>query len=252
MLAGLTKKRVVYILMPEQIIKQNKTLIVAADRLADGVRYVVEQVRDIDGVSAIKLGHPLIAQLTLAGAVDLVKLTSHEKLKTIYDGQKLGRDVVPAKNMSVVAQRASVDALIIYPKDEDTTKRWVGENHNREVPTIIGPQMTDEIVQSEGGNLPDSLCGDIVYEAAKLGIREFAVPANQPGRVKFYRRYLEHEFKGEEFSFYGIGIGRQRGKISEFAAVAPARRHAVVGSFILDAVNIQEAARHYAQEITSL
>jgi len=184
----------------------------------------------------------------LADAVETAKKHAPNKL-VIFDHQKAGTDIPDTgENFATKMNEAGVDAVILFPEAGPVTQvRWVGEALQQGLGVIVGAEMTHKgYKQSEGGWIRDDALGEMYTLAARQGVRHFVVPGNRLDRVKYYRELLADV----DPVFFSPGFVAQGGKVSDAAAVAGDKWHAIVGRAIINAGDV-EAMRKAALEQTS-
>jgi orotidine-5'-phosphate decarboxylase len=218
-----------------RIIEADRSIVVGADVHGDDFPGLVDQTGDIEGVSSYKLGFQVgYSRLSLPAAVDYVHQNTDKKV--IFDHQKAGNDIdKTGENFAKVMDDAAVDAAILFPfTGPEVEDRWIKELQEREIDVIVGSEMTHSgFLYSEGGRIADNRLLDIFDQAIDLGVRDFVVPGNKPGKVEEYRNYFQKELGLGQFALYAPGFIAQGGRISETGKVAGKSFHAIVASGIV-------------------
>lgn len=235
----------------ELLIPRDKSVVIAAD-VKDQVAYekLLSNTGSVDGIGGYKVGLNLALEMGLPKLVSISR--EHTNKPLIYDHQKAGNDI-PAmgKEFADVCRRAGVDAVILFPFASRLTEvDWIKASQDAGLQVLVGGHMTQpEFLASEGGFIADG-APDRIYEiAAKEGVRDFVVPGNKVEYVRHYREVLDNVLGKGNFALYAPGFITQGGQISQFAAEAGNRWHAIVGSAIYKAENQMQAAELATSQI---
>lgn len=234
--------------MKEQIIDNERSVIVAADVSPEDLSPLVKATCVVEGIGGYKVGLELALQEGLPMIASMVK--DHTELPVIYDHQKAGNDTPHmGPRFAKVCRESGIDAVILFPFGGAKTERdWIKACQDKELGVLVGAHMTQpEFLVSEGGFVADDSPDRIFTIAAQEGVQDFVVPGNKIEHVAHYRELLENILGENNFTFYAPGFIAQGGKISEVAKVAGDRWHAIVGRGIYQAVYPRAAA----EEMTS-
>ncbi len=238
--------------MSERIIQADRSLVVAADVQPEVFPRLVENIRDVEGLSAVKIGFE-VAWGGLSEAVEVVREHS-KKLITIYDHQKGATDIIDTgDNFARGLGRANIDAAILFPfTGPFVAEKWVKALQHQGIGVIVGAEMTHPgFRRSEGGRIADGSILEIFHQAIDLGVTDFVVPGNKVGKVRKYKRYFDIELGEGNYSLFAPGFVAQGGEISEVGKAAGKNWHAIVGRGICDAADVRLAAIEYTQQILS-
>ncbi len=232
------------------MIGSDRSVIVAADVESSRLLGLVKNTYLVEGIGGYKIGLPLVLEQGLPRIVGQVK--EHTGLPAIYDHQKAGNDI-PAMvaEFARVCRNSGVDAVILFPFGGVKTERdWIQACQDQELVVLVGAHMTQpEFLVSEGGFVADGSPDRIFEIAAEEGVRDFVVPGNKVEYVEHYRQLFEKLVGEGNFTLYAPGFITQAGKVTDFAKEAGDRWHAIVGSAIYNAVNINEAARQMTSQL---
>lgn len=235
---------------PELLIPREKSVVVAADVGAEKLPELVEHTCLVEGIGGYKVGLRLALEQSLPRVVASVK--EHTSLPVIYDHQKAGNDI-PAMGteFAEVCRRSGVDAIILFPFSSPITEeKWIKASQDAGLTVLVGGHMTHEkFLDSEDGFIATTAPDRIYTIAAQNGVHDFVVPGNKVEYVEHYRNLLRDILGPGNFTLYAPGFITQKGEISEFAAVAGDRWHAIIGSAIYKAVNLTDAAEQMTQQI---
>jgi orotidine-5'-phosphate decarboxylase len=232
------------------IIPQNRSIIPACDCDAACYEELVRTTADLQGIGGYKLGFVLALSIGLPRAVEIARKYTSKPL--IYDHQKAATDIPDTgKEFAIVCKAAGIDAVILFPQAGPETERaWIDYALNEELKVIVGGMMTHKkYVRSEGGYIADEAIVEIYEKAAGLGVNDYVVPGNNPEVIRKIRAMLEREHSHPVF--YSPGFVAQGGKISEAAAAAGERYHAIVGRAIYEAKNMRRVAEDLCAHIQS-
>lgn len=236
--------------MAEIIIPRDKSVIVAADVEFSRLSELVQQTCLVEGIGGYKVGLELVLEKGLPVVVGTVK--DNSDLPVIYDHQKAGNDIPETGlRFASVCKRARVDSVILFPFGGAKTERvWIDACHDAGLGVLVGAHMTQpEFLFSEGGSVADEAPDRIFGIAAANGVRDFVVPGNKIEYVKHYKELFESLLGKGNFTLYAPGFITQGGEISDFAKAAGDKWHAIVGSAIYKAVDINEAAKQMTRQI---
>lgn len=230
--------------MTERIIPYDKSIVVAADVESSKLSELVEKTCLVEKIGGYKIGLVLALEEGLSRVVGTVR--DYTELPIIYDHQKAGNDI-PAMGteFASVCRKSGVDAIILFPFGGGKTERdWIHAAQDESLGVLVGAHMTQEqFLVSEGGFVADGSPNRMFTIAAEEGVRDFVVPGNKVEYVEHYRGVFEGVLGKDNFTLYAPGFVTQKGEISDFAKAAGDRWHAIVGSAIYKASNINSAAQ---------
>lgn len=234
----------------ERLIPRDKSVVVAADVEAGMLSELVKKTCLIEGIGGYKIGLELALEQGLPRTVGVVK--EHTGLPVIYDHQKAGNDIPDmGTKFAAVCRKAGIDAVILFPFASAKTERdWIKACQDQELGVLVGGHMTQpEFLANEGGFISVDAPDRIYTIAGQQGVRDFVVPGNKVEFVAHYRQLLEEVLGADNFRLYAPGFITQKGEISEFAKVAGAHWHAIVGGAIYKAIDITAAAEQMTAQI---
>jgi len=236
--------------MSERLIPQDKSVIVAADVEAAKLPELVGKTCLVEGIGGYKVGLVLALEEGLPRIVGKVK--DNTGLPVIYDHQKAGNDI-PAmgSKFARVCRESGVDAVILFPFGGAATERdWIHASQDEGLGVLVGAHMTQpEFLYSEGGSVADDAPDKIFTIAAEEGVRDFVVPGNKVEHVQHYKDLFEDLVGKGNFTLYAPGFITQGGEITDFAKAAGDKWHAIVGSAIYKAIDINASARQMTSKI---
>ncbi len=200
-------------------------------------------------VVGVKVGFSLALHHGLGPVVRAVRNVSD--LPVIYDHQKAGTDIPQmGERFAAICRSASVCGVILFPQaGPETLKGFVSAALDHEVIPIVGLVMTHRAyLRSEGGYIVDDAPDLICQAALDLGVTTFVLPGTKPDII---RRFASAPLAScPSAAIMMPGIGSQGGAISAaFAAAAPHRRFAIIGSAVYRASDPQAALVAFAEEI---
>src|SRR3989338_7233933 len=223
-----------------QIIKLKKSIIPSCD-VPDltKLKNLVKETCSVEGVGAYKIGLELSLRYGIPAVIDAIR--KYTNLPIIYDHQKAATDI-PELGEKFAKAVKGVDAIILFPlAGPETEIEWVKACKKAKLGIIVGGEMTHKgFLESEGGFISEAESLKIYEIAAKLGINDYVVPGNKPGRIRVYKAFLEA--RGIKPVFYSPGLIAQGGNISESAKIAE-RWHAIVGRALYNSKNINKTAK---------
>lgn len=228
-----------------RIIKRDRSIIPACDVDLPRFEHIVRETSKIPEIGAYKISAALALEVGLPRVVDVARKYTDKPL--IYDHQKAGTDIPDTgKAFTATIKRCGIDALIIFPFAGPATQTaWIQSAHEVNLPIIVGAHMTHErFLASQGGYINDAAIETILNIAVSHRIADYVVPGNQPAVIERLKRLLSSS--SVDLTFYAPGFIAQGGGISEAAAVAGPRWHAIVGRAIYEAQDIGVAARDLA------
>lgn len=231
------------------IIAEPRSVIPACDVDLPKFQEIVRTLESVPKIGAYKIGMSLALTHGLPKVVEIARRFSKKPL--IYDHQKAGTDIPDTgKEFAKVLKGAELDAVIIFPLAGPATLRaWVNSALEEGLSVLVGCRMThDNFVKSEGGYIDDDAVEKGYLEAARLGVVDFVVPGNNPTFIKRIRDLIE-QAGVENPIFYAPGFIAQKGKISDAAAVAGEKWHAIVGRGIYEAKDMKQAAEQLVSSI---
>lgn len=233
------------------LVRADKSVIVAADVSIKQYPDLLSAVAGVPGIGGVKIGF----RIGLTGLDQAVAMTRKiaGDLAVIYDHQKAGTDIPDTgKVFAEIMGESGVDAAILFPHSGPATQEaWTRALQETGVTVIVGGEMTHpQYLESDGGYIHDGAPKKIYSLAANIGVRDFVVPGNKPDSVQYYREILEDILGKESFTLYAPGFITQGGDVSKTGEVAGKRWHAIVGSAIYKAGDI-EAMRVAAENVTA-
>ncbi|HSX36424.1 MAG TPA: hypothetical protein VLH84_05835 [Patescibacteria group bacterium] len=228
----------------------------AADVDPDVFEAKVHLLAGVPGLTSVKIGFEVGLGLRLRDAVD----AAHESgLSAVYDHQKAGNDIpATGKGFGRAMERGGVEAAILFPfAGPVTQERWTRELMDRGIRVISGAEMTHDQIEARDDGLAGGYIHGAAFErmfalAVGLGVRDFVVPGNKPGKVATYKAFLDREIGEGGFSLWAPGFVTQGGDLSETGAVAGLNFNAIVGSGIYDAEDPRTAALQLGQKVLAL
>lgn len=239
-----------------KFISQPKSVIPACNISSlEKLETLVEAVGPVPGIGAFKVGLELIIPFGAQRVVQTIRvgLSNHpSSLPIIYDHQKGGTDIPTlGPKFASALKDAGVDAAILFPFGGAATERkWIEACQGAGLTVLVGAEMTqEEFFEEEGGFISESAPGRIFEIAATMGVTDFVVPGNKPGKVKYYRKLLATLLDNNEFTLYAPGFISQKGDITETGQVAGDNWHAIVGSALYEQQGM-EAIRQAALRLT--
>ena len=225
--------------MPK-IIKLDKSIIPSCD-VPDLIKLknLVKETCSVEGIGAYKIGLELCIPYGICQVIDAIR--KYTNLPIIYDHQKAATDI-PELGEKFAKAVKGVDAVILFPlAGPETEIEWVKACKEAKLGIIVGGEMTHKgFLESEGGFISEAESLKIYEIAAKLGINDYVVPGNKPGRIRVYKAFLEA--RGIKPIFYSPGLIAQGGNIAESAEIAE-RWHAIVGRALYNSKNINKTAK---------
>jgi len=236
--------------MAERIINRDKSVIVAADVEFSRLPELVKQTCLVEGISGYKVGLELALERGLPDVVGAVK--DNSDLHVMYDHQKAGNDIPETgSRFAKVCKKAGVDSVILFPFGGAKTERdWIHACKDAGLGVLVGAHMTQpEFLYSEGGSVAGGAPNRIFTIAAENGVRDFVVPGNKIEHVRHYKELFDTMLGEGNFTLYAPGFITQGGEISDFAQAAGEKWHAIVGSAIYKAVDMNEAAKQMTRGI---
>lgn len=239
----------------KRIIEARRSIIVAADVIdLNTLEELVENVRDVPGIGAFKLGS-LLGLCNLDNAVTIIKDAMGADFPVIYDHQKGGTDI-PEMGASFAKAMgwSGVDAVILFPLTGPKTQEvWTEACFKEGLAVLTGGMMTHTgFLDCEGGYISNGAPERIYRFACNLGVRHFVVPGTKVDWVKKVREWLEEELGEGEYALYAPGLISQGGSVTECGNVAGGEWHAIVGRGIYEqptAAKMHEAALSVTREI---
>ncbi len=231
-----------------ELIARDRSLIPACDVDLPKYEDIVRETHTIRQIGAYKLGAALALTHGLPRLVEIARKYTDKPL--IYDHQKAATDIPDTgKGFMAALKSSGVDAVILFPLSGPATQTaWILSAKEAGLPVLIGGHMTHErFLASEGGYIADAAVQKIFFNAANQGVIDYVVPGNKPSVIAGLRKQLED--KNLSPVFYAPGFIAQGGKISDAAAAAGPRWHAIVGRAIYDARDIQTAAADLAANL---
>lgn len=234
-----------------KLINLSRSVIPACDvsTLAE-LKRIVKETCEVSGIGGYKVGLELAILFGLPEIVRVVREYTNKPV--IYDHQKGGTDIpeLGVKFARAVA-RSGADAAILFPfGGAETEREWITACRVEGLTVLVGGHMTQrKFLASEGGFIDASGPEQIYTIAAETGVRDFVVPGNKVEFVSFYKGRLDRLLGEGQYTLYALGFIAQGGDITETGRVAGNNWHAIVGSAIYRAENIQEAATQVTSKI---
>lgn len=213
-------------------IERRKSVVPALDVASlEKMVEIVSATRGVEGVGGYKIGFSLGLRFGLPRVVQQIRAITRKPV--IYDHQKGATDIPDtAHEFALTCSEAGVDAVILFPQaGPETLKAWIRAAHENNLKTIVGLEMTHPAyLQSDGGFLSNESPRKILEIALQNNVREFVVPGNKPQKILEYKKMiLESGLQDGEFAFHSPGLITQGGSLSEGAAAAGERWHAIIG-----------------------
>jgi len=244
--------------MRDRLIKEPRTVIPALDCPPARAAEIARGCSSVALVRAVKLG---AWKGTIRSGIDAYMQAIGPYLgdiEPIYDHQKGGTDIPDLEDSLPGLVDAGVHALILFPFGGCVTqRRWTKSAMDAGLTVIVGGHMTQEgFLYSDGGYVHDEAPERIYRSAVGQGVRDFVVPGNQPGLVEKYKAIIEDELRveglpDEPFVLYAPGFVKQGGVISETGKVAGPLWHAIVGSALVNAEDVEAVARDLTSQLSS-
>lgn len=215
---------------------------------------VVDATRAVEGVGGYKLGFSLALRYGLPRLVHAIRTLSDKPI--VYDHQKAATDIPDTgADFAAACKQSGVDAVIFFPQaGPETLRAWIAAAQQNNLKVLVGLQLTGPAyLQAEGGFLSDDSPRRILEISLAAGVREFVVPGNKPQKILDYRELINKSGLADgEFAFHSPGLITQGGELSEGAAVAGSRWHAIIGRGIYlkqTAQEMRQAAEEYSKEL---
>lgn len=232
------------------LINREKSVIVAADVEPDRLANLVKGTCGVEGIGGYKIGLVLALTEGLPSVVNAVREQS--EFPIIYDHQKAGNDIPEMGTpFARTCRKAGVNAVILFPfGGGKTAPDWIKACQDQDLGVLVGAHMTQpQFLWEEGGVIHTGGPQRIFEIAAQSGVTDFVVPGNKVEYVQRYRALLETIVGEEKLQLYAPGFIKQGGQISEMAAVAGKRWHAIVGSAIYNSDDVTAAAEEMTRQI---
>lgn len=229
------------------IIKLNKSVIPACDVSSlEALEKLVKQTSEVKGIGGYKIGFELVIPFGIKKVVETIR--NHSDLPIIYDHQKAGTDI-PDMGEKFMKACEGVDAVIIFPQaGPETERKWIESAKNQGLGVIVGGEMTHpKFLENDGGFILNNAPKTIYEIAVSLGVTNFVVPGNKPGKIIEYKQFLES--KGVKPVFYSPGLITQGGDLTESARAAGNSWHAIIGRALYQSENIRSKADELVSKI---
>ncbi len=230
------------------IINRDKSIVIACDVNLEKFEEIVRETADISAIGAYKIGFGLALANGLPKVVEVCKRYSAKPI--IYDHQKAGTDIPDTgKLFATTCKNAGVDAVILMCQSgPETENAWIKACQAEKLGVIVGGLMTHpKYLRSEGGFIADEAVEEVYSIAADLGVTEFVVPGNKPDKIKEIKTLLES--KGVDPVFHAPGFISQGGDVTEAAAAAGNKWHAIIGRAIYEAQDVRKAALELTKKL---
>lgn len=211
---------------------------------------LVNQTKDIPGISSYKLGFELALRFGLPKLVEITRLKCACNKPLIYDHQKAATDIPDTGvKFAKTLKSSGIDIAILFPQAGPVTQSaWIEACRDEGLGVMVGGLMTHKgYAQSDGGYLADSGILQIYTNAAKAGIKDFIVPGTKPAEIQKIRELIESH--GITPTFYSPGYAAQGGSIEPALNAAAGRLHPIVGRGLYEAKNIRNAALKLCEEL---
>ncbi len=229
-----------------QLIRQSKSIIPSCDvDSIEKLKKLVRETCDVKGVSAYKIGFEIIIPFGMEKVAETIRKITNKPI--IYDHQKAATDI-PEMGSKFVTACKLADSVIFFPQaGPETEKAWILAAQKAKMHVIVGGEMTHPAYLREAGGFIENDAPKKIYEiAASLGIADFVVPGNKPGKVLIYKKIVESKIKNPVF--YSPGLVTQGGDITGIAQKLE-RWHAIVGRAIYEAKDMKKAAEEMALKL---
>lgn len=234
-------------------ISYQKSVLVATDVRANLLEQLIKSTKDVEGIGGYKVGMQLALTQGLPNTVAQVKGITD--LPVIFDYQKAANDIPEmGAPFAQICKESKVDAAILFPlAGEKTEHDWIHALQDQGVGVLVGAHMTQpNFLWSEGGFIHDSAPARIFENAAKEGVTDFVVPGNKVEFVQQYKDLFDRVLGPGNFTLYAPGFITQGGDITEMAQVAGPNWHAIVGSAIYKATDMNAAAKKVTSQIVTV
>ena len=223
----------------KRLISRDRSIIPACDVDFGRFQELIRTTCDIDAVGAYKIGFSLALSVGLPRVVEVARKYTNKPL--IYDHQKAGTDIPETAGIFArILKEARVDAVILFPMaGPETQKAFIKSCVDLQLPVLVGAHMTHaKYLYSKGGYIADEAV-EMIYDLSKqMGVTDYVVPGNKPDVIRTIRQRLEGTIQPV---FYAPGFISQGGKITEAAAAAGPRWHAIVGRAIFEQPDMYQA-----------
>lgn len=199
----------------------------------------------VKGVGAYKIGFELVIPFGMDKVVRTIRKIT--KLPIIYDHQKAGTDI-PEMGEKFMKACKGVDAVILFPQaGPETEAAWIKAAQQAKMNVIIGGEMTHQAFLKEAGGFIGDDAPKRIYEiAASMGVADFVIPGNKPGKSLEYAKIIKN--KAKEPVFYSPGLVAQGGAITDLAKHLGSW-HAIIGRAIYEAKDMKKAAEELAKSL---
>lgn len=237
-----------------KVIKNSKRVVVACDVLSIGIlKDVIRKTCDIDGVGGYKTSVALAEKYSLSYLVKTIREYTYKPV--IHDPQKACNDIPKTQRDRVeVAKESGVSAIIGFPLAGPATQEaFINACKEFNLTPIMGGEMTHpRFKRSEGGYIADEALLEMYTLSARMGVVNFVGPGNKVDRLAYYYQNLEpivKEVSGVLPIFYSPGFLTQGGNISDAVKVVGPDWYPIVGSAVLDAGDMTQAAINISKEL---
>lgn len=210
--------------MGNTIIQRERSLILDSDVDFGSHERIARDTSNLDCVGGYRVGPKLGLGYGLPKLVELTRKYSNKPI--VYE--QSGIDTELGEEFIRTLKGAGVNAVILFPQaDLEAEKAWIEAALDEDLGVIVGGLIPHhKCLQSEGGYLGDGAIMKTYFNAADSKVKDFLVPANNPGVIKELRGNLES--RGIEPVFYSRGFVAQDGSITDSAKAAGDRWHAIV------------------------
>lgn len=232
----------------ERIVSTRWSVIPSCDCEIEVYKRVLKETHDLECVGAYKVGFFLGCGEGLRRVLDITR--EHTDKRIIYDPQKGGTDnPYMGRKFANVVKRSGIDTIILFPfSGPEVEQRWIEAAFAEGLNVMVGGLMTHpKFLRSEGGYIADEAVVEIYLNAARLGVRDFVVPGTKLRATRTIKELIDREV--ENAVFYGVGFGKQGGRISDAAKVLGRSWHAIVGEEIYGADDIRKTTLGLARQI---
>lgn len=229
-----------------------KSIIPACDvETLEEYRKLVNETKDIPGISSYKLGFELALRFGLPKLVEITRVDCACDKPLIYDHQKAATDIPDTGvKFARTLKSSGIDIAILFPQAGPVTQEaWIAACREEGLGVMVGGLMTHKgYAKSDGGYLSDEGIEQIYINAAKAGISDFIVPGTKPAEIQRIRELIEQQGLTHP-NFYSPGYAAQGGSIAPALSAAAGRLHPIIGRGLYGANNIREAALKFCEEL---
>lgn len=178
---------------------------------------------------------------------------NHTDKPIILDGQKWGNDV-PEKGEVLMGEleklkEFNIGGVILFPYSGPVTQvKWTEAAQKRDIPVIIGGEMTHEgIKREDGGYFTTEDFMRMYLLGIKTGVRNFVLPGNKPEQIRTYRNLIKDKL-GTEATYFSPGFEKVS-QIQRAAKAAGKKFHPIVGGMIYTAPDFKQATLNLVSKL---